>query len=90
MERDVQTEARQVKARFQLRRITSQEMKYSQVAAALPPDIADAIGDVLASTLFEKAYDDLKSTILNRLEVFEQSMMQQLLSQEELGDQRSS
>ncbi|XP_037518379.1 uncharacterized protein LOC119395169 [Rhipicephalus sanguineus] len=80
----------QVEARFQLRRITSQEFKYLHVVAALPPDIADAVDDVLASTPSEKAYDELKSTVLKRVEVSEQSRLQQLLSHEELGDQLPS
>ncbi|XP_037501511.1 uncharacterized protein LOC119375402 [Rhipicephalus sanguineus] len=80
----------QVEARFQLRRITSQASKYLHVVAALPPDIADAIDDVLASPSSEKAYDELKSTVLKRLEVSEQSRLQQLLSHEELGDKRPS
>ncbi|XP_037518118.1 uncharacterized protein LOC119394890 [Rhipicephalus sanguineus] len=65
----------QVEARFQLRRITSQESKYLHVVAALPPDIADAVDDVLASTPSEKAYDELKSTVMKRLEVSEQSRL---------------
>ncbi|XP_037508688.1 uncharacterized protein LOC119385287 [Rhipicephalus sanguineus] len=80
----------QVEARFQLRRITSQESKYLHVVAALPPDIADAIDDVLASPPSEKAYDELKSIVLKRLEASEQSRLQQLLSHEELGDKRPS
>ncbi|XP_037501266.1 uncharacterized protein LOC119375145 [Rhipicephalus sanguineus] len=80
----------QVEARFQLRRITSQESKYLHVVAALPPDIADAINDAIASSPSEKAYDELKSTVLKRLEVSEQSRLQQLLSHEELGDKRPS
>ncbi|XP_049519403.1 uncharacterized protein LOC125943898 [Dermacentor silvarum] len=75
---------------YQLRRIKSQESKYLHVIAALLPDIADAIDDVLASTPSEKAYDELKSTVLKRLEVSEQSRLQQLLSHEELGNQRPS
>ncbi|XP_037517982.1 uncharacterized protein LOC119394745 [Rhipicephalus sanguineus] len=79
----------QVEARFRLRRITSQESKYLHVVAALPSDIADAIDDVLASPP-SKAYEELKSTVLKRLEVSEHSRQQQLLSHEELGDKRPS
>ncbi|XP_037528438.1 uncharacterized protein LOC125760135 [Rhipicephalus sanguineus] len=70
----------QVEARFQLRRITSQESKYLHVVAALPPDIADAVDDVLASTPSEKAYDELKSIVLKRLELLHR--MRQLLGQQ--------
>ncbi|XP_075744383.1 uncharacterized protein LOC142803170 [Rhipicephalus microplus] len=59
-------------------------------SSALPPDVADAVEDVLASTPSEKPYDELKGTVLKRLEVSEQSRLQQLLSYEELGDQRHS
>ncbi|XP_037508164.1 uncharacterized protein LOC119383955 [Rhipicephalus sanguineus] len=79
-----------VEARFQLRRITSQESKYLHVVAALPPAIADAVDDVLVSTPSDKAYDELKTTVLKRLEVPGQSRLQQLMSHEELGDQRPS
>ncbi|XP_037503470.1 uncharacterized protein LOC119378378, partial [Rhipicephalus sanguineus] len=80
----------QIEARFHLRRITSQESKYLHVIAALPPDIADAVDDVLASILSKEAYDELKSTVLKRIEVSEQIRLQQLLSHEQLGDQRPS
>ncbi|XP_075732722.1 uncharacterized protein LOC142775268 [Rhipicephalus microplus] len=80
----------QIEARFELRRITSQQSKYLHVVSALPPDIADAVDDVLASTPSEKLYNELKSTVLKGLEVSEQSRLQQLLSHEELSDQRPS
>nr|XP_037275206.1 uncharacterized protein LOC119167784 [Rhipicephalus microplus] len=80
----------QIEARFELRRITSQQSKYLHVVSALPPDIADAVDGVLASTPSEKPYEELKSTVLKRLEVSEQSRLQQLPSHEELGDQRLS
>nr|XP_037287194.1 uncharacterized protein LOC119180158 [Rhipicephalus microplus] len=57
---------------------------------AVPPDIAHAVDDVLASTPSEKPNDELKSTVLKRLEVSEQSRQQQILSHEKLGDQRPS
>ncbi|KAH8025029.1 hypothetical protein HPB51_002925 [Rhipicephalus microplus] len=76
----------QIEARFELRRITPQQSKYLHVVSALPPDIADAVDVVLASTTSEKPYDEPKSTILKRLEVSEQSRLQQFLSDEELGD----
>ncbi|XP_037276758.1 uncharacterized protein LOC119169850 [Rhipicephalus microplus] len=77
----------QIEARFELRRITSQQSKYLHVVSALPLNITDAVDDVLASTPSEKPYDELKSTVLKRLEVSEQSRPHQLLSHEELGDQ---
>ncbi|XP_037521593.1 uncharacterized protein LOC119398848 [Rhipicephalus sanguineus] len=80
----------QVEARFQLRRITSQESKYLRVVAALPLDIADAVDDVLASTPSVKSYEELKRTVLKSLEVSEHSRLQQPLSHEELGYQRPS
>ncbi|XP_075733128.1 uncharacterized protein LOC142775557 [Rhipicephalus microplus] len=80
----------QIEARFELRRITSQQSNYLNVVSALPPNIADAVDDVLPSTPSEKPNDELKSTVLKRLEVSEQSRLQQLLSHEELGDHCSS
>ncbi|XP_075741523.1 uncharacterized protein LOC142791063 [Rhipicephalus microplus] len=80
----------QIEARFELRLITSQQSKYLHVVSALPPNIADAVDDVLASTPSEKPYDDLKSAVLKRTEVSEQSRLQQLLCHEELSDQRPS
>ncbi|XP_075744116.1 uncharacterized protein LOC142802917 [Rhipicephalus microplus] len=80
----------QIEARFELLRITSQQSKYLHVVSALPPDIADAVDDVLASTPSEKPYDELKSTVLKCIQVSEHSRLQQLLSHEELGDQRPS
>lgn len=80
----------QVEARFDLRRITSQSTKYLHVVAALPPEIADAIDDILISPAPNDQYDNLKKAVLERLEAPEQSRLQQLLSREELGDQRPS
>ncbi|KAH7957976.1 hypothetical protein HPB51_028039 [Rhipicephalus microplus] len=80
----------QIEDRFELRRITSQQSKYLHLVLALPPDIADTVDDVLSSTPSEKSYDELKSTILKRLEKSEQSRLQQIASHEELCGQRPS
>ncbi|KAH8028788.1 hypothetical protein HPB51_019587 [Rhipicephalus microplus] len=52
-----------IEARYELRRITSLKSKYLHVVSALPPDIADAVDDVLASTPSEKPYKELKNTV---------------------------
>ncbi|KAH8041415.1 hypothetical protein HPB51_015189 [Rhipicephalus microplus] len=81
----------QVEARFQLRHIKSQETTYFHVVAAMPPAIADAIDVELASTpAGEKAYDEVRSAIMKRLELSKQSRLRQLLSHKELGDQHPS
>lgn len=81
---------RQVEAQFALRHIQSQQSKYFHVLAGLPPEVAAELDDVLASVSLTEAYDVLKSAILDRLEISERARIQQLLSEEDLGDRKPS
>ncbi|KAM7300185.1 uncharacterized protein ISCGN_020749 [Ixodes scapularis] len=80
----------QVEAQFHLRRVSTQLSKYDYVVSALPPDIADELDDVLATTPPADAYDQLKAAILLRKSESTTSRLQRLLTTEELGDQRPS
>ncbi|XP_064464257.1 uncharacterized protein LOC135375494 [Ornithodoros turicata] len=81
---------RQVEAQFQLRHIQSQQSKYFQVLAGLPPEVAAELDDVLAAVQLDQAYDVLKTAILDRMAVSARAKLQQLLSHEDLGDRKPS
>ncbi|XP_064470562.1 uncharacterized protein LOC135385277 [Ornithodoros turicata] len=81
---------RQVEAQFQLRHIQSQQSKYFHVLAGLPPEVAAELDDVLAAVQLDQAYDVLKTAILDRMEVSARAKLQQLLSDEDLGDRKPS
>lgn len=83
----------QAEARFELSRITSQTRKYLLVVDALPAAVIDEISDLLhsfAHDLPESPYDVIKAAILDRTAMSERTRLQQLLSIEQLGNQRPS
>ncbi|CAN7952147.1 unnamed protein product, partial [Ixodes pacificus] len=80
----------QVEAQFHLRHITTQLSRYYHVVSALPPELADELGDILAVPPPDDAFDHLKRTILARKTESETSRLHQLLNTEELGDRRPS
>lgn len=81
---------RQVEAQFQLRNIHAQSTKYFHVIANLPPEVASELDDVLSTVSLDDAYDVLKSAILDRMQASQRSRIQQLLTEEDLGDRKPS
>ncbi|XP_064465457.1 uncharacterized protein LOC135377013, partial [Ornithodoros turicata] len=80
----------QVECQFHLAGITSQSTKYFHVAAALPPEVANEVSDILCAPLSTDPYDTLRKALIERTTASERKRLQQLLSAEDLGDRRPS
>ncbi|XP_037521187.1 uncharacterized protein LOC119397976 [Rhipicephalus sanguineus] len=80
----------QAESQFQVAGIRSQATKFHYAVAALSPTAIDEVADLLSNPLSANAYDDLKTTLLQRTAVSQRARIQQLLSAEELGDRRPS
>ncbi|XP_064469957.1 uncharacterized protein LOC135384698 [Ornithodoros turicata] len=76
----------QAETQFQLAGISSQLTMYRHIIAALPPDIAMEVFDVLQSPPAQDPFTTLKSAIIERTTMSERKRLQQLLTSEELGD----
>ena len=80
----------QVEAQFATRRITSQSTKFSHVVAALQPEIAQEVRDLLLGPPADAPYDVLKDELTRRTSESEQRRLQMLLTELELGDRKPS
>ena len=80
----------QVEAQFSTRNITSQKTMFDHVIAALAPEIAMEIRDLLLSPPDDHPYDVLRTQLIKRTAASEQRRLQQLLTSEELGDKKPS
>ena len=80
----------QVEAQFSTRNITSLRTRFDHVIAALAPEIATEIQDLLLSPLDDHPYDVLHTELIKRTAASEQRCLQQLLTSEELGDKKLS
>ena len=78
----------QVESQFRLRGITAQETKFHHVLANLSQEIATEVRDLLINPPEENPYEVLKATLIKRTTLSEQRRLQQLLSAEDLGDQK--
>ncbi|KAH6922363.1 hypothetical protein HPB50_013403 [Hyalomma asiaticum] len=83
----------QAETHSELSRATSQTRKYLLVVDVLPAAVIDEISDLLHSFMHdlpESPYDVLKATTLDHMAMSECTQLQQLLSIEQLGNQRPS
>lgn len=80
----------QIEAFFRFRKITSQSSMFSYVVTQIPTDVAKEIADMIDPMPDDCPYDKLKSAILKRTTKSEESMLQQLLTDVELGDRSPS
>lgn len=80
----------QVESQFTTSRITSQAQKFHYVVAALPPETAMDIRDIILDPPAASPYDLLKAELVKRTTESEQRRLQQLISSEELGDRKPS
>lgn len=80
----------QVEAQFASHRITSQESRYNAVVSVLPPTIAMEVRDLLLHRPEDLPYTKLKEEIIRRTTASERRRLQQLLTSEDLGDQKPS
>lgn len=80
----------QVERQFDARRIASQSAKFGHAVSALPVEIAADIRDLILHPPGDSPYDTLKRELLDRTSLSIHRRLQQLLSAEELGDQKPS
>ena len=78
----------QVEAQFAARGITAQLTKYYHIVGSLTPEIATEFRDLLLKPPAESPYDVLKKKLIERTAASEQRRLQQLLTTEDLGDQK--
>ena len=78
----------QVEAQFATKHITAEATKYSYVVAALTPDIAQEVRDILLAPPADNPYKTLREELIKRTSATEQKRLQQLLNEEVLGDRK--
>ena len=80
----------QVEAQFSTRNITSQRTRFDYVVAALAPEFATEVRDLLLTPPEVDPYTVLKDQLIQRTAASEQRRLQQLFTAEELGDKKPS
>ena len=80
----------QVESQFITQRVTSERSKFHYVVGALQPDTVVLVRDLLLNPPAEEPYTQLKQQLIQRTSTSSQQRIQQLLSAEELGDQKPS
>ena len=80
----------QVEAQFSFRGVVQQRTRFDYVIAALAPEVAAEVRDLILHPPEERPYDLLKEALVKRTESSEQRRLQQLLTSEELGDRKPS
>lgn len=80
----------QVESQFTTSHITSQAQRFHHVVAALPPETAVDIRDIILEPPTTNPYDTLKAELIKRTSASEHRRLQQLLTSEELGDRTPS
>lgn len=80
----------QIDAIFATRKVISDKAKFNILLASLSPELATEVRDVLLDPPTRDAYLKLKEAILKRTSLSVQKRIQQLLSNEELGDKTPS
>jgi hypothetical protein len=81
-----------VEAKFNLAtpKITKEDTKFSHVVAALGPDLAGEVADLILKPDADAPYSRLKAEILSRTTLTETQKLKQLLSGQELGTRKPS
>ena len=80
----------QVEAQFSFRNVVQQRTRFDYVIAALVPEVATEVRDLILNPPADQPYDRLKEALIQRTEASEQRRLQQLLTAEELGDRKPS
>jgi len=76
---------------FQANNITSGLQQFSHACTLLPPDVLSQVSDTIAKASSSTTpYKDLKKAVLARLESSVATRLQELLSKEELGNEKPS
>ncbi|XP_071810876.1 uncharacterized protein [Apostichopus japonicus] len=79
-----------IEAQFQTKGITAQTTKYAYVVAALQPEVAEEVRDLLLKPPTTDQYDNIKAELISRTSTSEQKRLHQLINAEELGDRKPS
>lgn len=82
----------QAEAHFALSKITSDNTKYTNVVASLPPEIISKSVDIIQKVASESTgkYEALKTALLARIGLTEEQRISNLLYHEQMGDQTPS
>ena len=80
----------QAEAQFKTRNIIVEDTKFAHIVAALQPEVAQEVRDILISPPADKPYSVLRDQLIQRTSASEQRRVQLLLTEEELGDRRPS
>lgn len=80
----------QVEAQFATQRVTADRSRYYHIVSSLPPDVAAEVRDLLLHPPEQDAYDTLKRSLIERTTASEGTRLQQLLTEEQLGDRKPS
>ena len=80
----------QVEAQFTVKGITKQATKFAHVVAALSPEAATEVRDLILSPPLVNPFNRLKTALTERVSVSKRQKLQQLLHGEELGDRKPS
>ena len=76
---------------FKAHKITSSFLQFSHACALLPSDVVSQVSETIASApSSDTPYEDLKKAVLKRLESSVTARLQDLLSKEELGNEKPS
>ena len=80
-----------VEINFKANRITSSLTKFSHATSLLPQDVLTKVADIISKAILsETPYEDLKAAIIKRMESSVSTRLQELLSKEELGNEKPS
>lgn len=80
----------QVEAQFSTRSVTSEKTRYDYIVAALSPDIATEVRDLILTPPRDTPYSTLKRELIKRTAGSNQQKLQKLLNEVELGDSKPS
>jgi hypothetical protein len=87
---DVQNWFVMVEFKFQLAGITNEETKFLLVGSSLPPEVFQELNEILTNQPEEAPYSTLKNALIRRKTISEDARIQQLMSNEHLGDRLPS
>ncbi len=80
----------QVEAQFSTRGVTVEKTKYEYIEAALSPDTATEVRDLILTPPTDTPYTTLKRELIRRTAGSNQRKLQKLLNEVELGDRKPS
>ena len=77
-----------VESQFNTKNITVDQTRYDYLISALSPETAGEVRDVILNPPAANKYDALKTALISRTTTSQQKRIQQLLTEEELGDRK--